>query len=369
MLSPKQLRHDLHKHPELSLQETRTTGVIKENIEALFSKNNVNFPLLKPLKTGLLVNYNPIHSNSYILLRADIDALPIKEKTGVKFQSINDNMHACGHDIHTAILYGTLIYVIKNEINKNILFLFQPAEEEHGGAKNILKSGVLDENNIKRAFALHLSDDYPQGVIASRPKILFASSLEMDIKYQGRSAHIANPEKGKDALFALTRFLEKSRIYIESRDDPTLLGFGRAYAGKARNIIAEQAILKGTLRTKTMAESKTVLKDLLHILDKISNKLNIDYQLIKGAQYREVYNDPLLFSKARYALSRELSFINCEMKMTAEDFGYFTEKYPSFMFWLGTRKNNKTGLHTPYFLPDDEVIDMGIDINKILLAI
>src|SRR6056297_1464724 len=112
MFSPIELRHDLHQHPELSLEEARTTRVIRKNIQNMFSAYSQNYSIHTPLDTGLLVDYNPVDLGEYTLLRADIDALPIKEKTAAKFKSVNDNMHACGHDVHAAILYGTLEYVL-----------------------------------------------------------------------------------------------------------------------------------------------------------------------------------------------------------------------------------------------------------------
>ncbi|HMA62352.1 MAG TPA: amidohydrolase [bacterium] len=367
MLTPRELRHDLHQHPELSLHEHRTTRVIKNNVEELFKKFSCDFSLLQPLETGLIIDYNPVNSD-YILLRADIDALPIKEKSGAKFHSLNDNMHACGHDLHTAILYGVLQYVLKNQIQQNIIFLFQPAEEENGGAQKILDSGVLDKYNISEAFALHVTDEYKHGILASRPRVLFASSLELDIHFSGRSSHIAFPDQGRNALLALTNFLNQVDSIVGEKTNEAVLGFGQAKAGKARNIIARKAQLMGTLRTSTMEKADYYVKRLEDVLCTIQKSTGVDYELQKGAQYREVYNDPILFQKFRYSLPRNFSFIQCSMKMTAEDFGYFTEQYPAVMLWLGTRKGeHQAGLHNPKFCPSDDIIDTGIEVYKTLL--
>ncbi|MCF7886210.1 MAG: amidohydrolase [Candidatus Marinimicrobia bacterium] len=370
MLSPRELRHDLHKHPELSLQEERTTRVIKENIELMLDKYGHSYKIQRPLKTGILLDYCPLDSKEYILLRADIDALPIQEKTGAKFQSINENMHACGHDIHTAILYATLRYVLKNQIQKNLIFLFQPAEEESGGAKKIIDSKILDEYDIKAAYALHINDEYSAGTIACRPNILFASSLELDVEFEGKASHIANADQGRNALTALSHFLHQTEKLIEKSSEKVLLGFGEAHSGTARNIIPETANLKGTLRTLSMDRANDYFKRIKDVLEQIKSKRGVDYTLQKGAQYKEVYNSPYLFNKAKYALIRDFSFIHCDMKMTAEDFGYFSALYPSLMIWLGSRTgDNVAGLHTPYFLPDDDIIETGLEINKRLLGI
>ena len=367
MLTPRELRHDLHQHPELSLQEHRTTRVLKKNIKSLCKHYNCECSFFQPLETGLIIDYNPVNSD-YILLRADIDALPIKEESGVKFHSLNDNMHACGHDLHTAILYGTLQYVLRNQFQKNIIFLFQPAEEENGGAQKILESGVLGNYNITRAFALHVTDEYKHGTLASRPRVLFASSLELDIHFSGRSSHIAFPEQGRNALLALTNFLNRVDSVLGDEPDEAVLGFGQATAGKARNIIARNAQLMGTLRTSTMERTDYYVKRLEDALSTIQKSTGVDYELQKGAQYREVYNDPLLFQKFRYSLPHNFSFIQCSMKMTAEDFGYFTEQYPAVMLWLGTRKGeHQAGLHNSKFCPSDDIIDTGIEVYKTLL--
>lgn len=368
MLNPKELRHDLHKHPELSLEEFRTTRVLKQNIEELLSEYNTKCRIQRPLKTGLLIDYRKSSSDKYTLLRADIDALPIREKTGAQFQSRNNNMHACGHDVHAAILYGTLEWVVKNQIDQNILFLFQPAEEESGGAKKIIESNLLASFQIEQAFALHVSNEYPVGTVAFRPNYLFSSSLEINIDFQGKSAHIAKADQGKNALLALAEFLHSCDQLVSNSPDKIVLGFGEAHSGTARNIIPDKALLKGTLRTSTMEKGNHYFDKIEKMLADLKNDCGVDYKLTKGSQYKEVYNSPELFAKAKYSLAKEFSFVNCETKMTAEDFGYFSDLYPSLMLWLGTNQGQKRGgLHTPYYLPGDEVIDKGIEVFQSLL--
>ena len=370
MLNPRELRHDLHQNPELSLEEFRTTEVIRKNIQNMFATYGKNYSILAPLETGLIIDYNPVDLGEYILLRADIDALPIKEKTAAKFKSKNDNMHACGHDVHTAILYGTLEYILKHDIQQNILFLFQPAEEESGGAKRIINSGILDRYKITRAHALHVNDEYDAGDVAFRPNVLFASSLEIDIEFTGKSTHVANTEQGKNALLALAQVLQSCDELSKNTSEKIILGFGVAHSGTARNIIPGKATLKGTLRTPSMNMAKDYFQSIENILQQVKESSGVDYHIQKGAQYKEVTNAPALYEKAKYALAHKFSFINCEMKMTAEDFGYFSDLYPSLMLWLGTRKHGEpTGLHSPYFLPDDDIIELGIEVYKVLLRL
>ena len=169
-LTPIELRHKLHQIPELMFKEFQTTSLLLDTINELPSIN-----IHRPLETGLIVEYT-VNDGDYLLFRADIDALPIKEETGISFASTNQNMHACGHDVHSSILYGFLNYVVESKIDKNIIFIFQPAEEGGGGAEKIIASGILKQFNIKSAFALHVTDEYPAGTIASTSGVLFATA-------------------------------------------------------------------------------------------------------------------------------------------------------------------------------------------------
>ncbi|MDN5346181.1 MAG: N-acetyldiaminopimelate deacetylase [Petrotoga sp.] len=195
ILSPYELRHKIHENPELSLEEYQTTELLERTIKEAATSYNVDINVYRPLKTGLIVEYNGGNQDKYLLFRADIDALNIKEKTNIDFKSQNEYMHACGHDVHIAILYGFFINVIKKKVKKNIIFLFQPAEESKGGAQRIIESKVLDKYNIKGAFALHVNDDFPLGTIASTRGTLFASALEFFVDFEGVSSHLAFPHQ------------------------------------------------------------------------------------------------------------------------------------------------------------------------------
>ena len=197
MIEPVKLRHIIHKNPELPFQEYKTTELLIENISGA---NCSGIKIHRPLETGLLVEYKG-GKGDFLLFRADIDGLPIKEETDCEFKSENGCMHACGHDIHSAVLYGFLKYVIENKIDRNILFMFQPAEEAgRQGQKKILETKILDNYKISGAFALHVIDDYPVGTIASSAGVLFASAMEIDVEFFGANAHIAFPQEGEKCI-------------------------------------------------------------------------------------------------------------------------------------------------------------------------
>lgn len=360
-LSPLELRHLLHQNPELMFQEFETTRVLFDNLKHL-----TGIKIHRPLETGLVVEYT-VNDKPYILFRADIDALPIKEQTNYSFSSKNNFMHACGHDVHTSILYGFINYVVDKKFNQNIIFIFQPAEEGGGGAEKIIKSGILNGFNIKNAFALHVTDDYDFGTIASTPGILFASSVEIDIKIKGKASHVAFPEKGIDGIKVLRRYLDQIDKIISDSQKPVLFGCGKVSAGNVRNILAENATAECTLRTLSVEISKEILNKFKDAGKLIENDTDAKIELMYNAFYTEVNNDSELYTKVSKWLMNKYNFIDCGLKMTAEDFGFFTKRYPSFMFWLGTSLGEKFGLHTPYFLPDDKIIQKGIEIYSTIL--
>jgi N-acetyldiaminopimelate deacetylase len=360
-ISPIELRHRMHQIPELMFQEHETTNLILNNLETLPGTK-----IHRPIETGLILEYT-INSGNYLLFRADIDALPIKEETGVSFASQNNYMHACGHDIHSSILYGFINYCVSERINQNILFLFQPAEEGGGGAKKIIETGILNKFNISKAYALHVTDEYPAGTVASTPGVLFASSLEVNIKFKGKSAHVAFPYEGINAFNALRLFLDAVDKIPRNIEEPALIGVGKISAGAVRNIIPSSAELEGTIRALTTGKTLHYYDNLIQILEGVKKSTGADFQIEKGAHYNQVHVDPALYEKASKNLSSKFNIIDCGYKMTGEDFGFFTDLYPSYMFWLGTYNGKKYGLHHPKFLPDDSAIDLGIDAYKLII--
>jgi N-acetyldiaminopimelate deacetylase len=358
-ITPIQLRHKLHQYPELAFEEFGTTNTILQNIKNLKGAAKLKFH--QPMDTGLLVEYK-VNDAEFLLFRADIDALPIIEENKIEFKSTNEFMHACGHDVHTSILYSFLIDVLNNKPDQNILFLFQPAEEAGGGAMKFYNTGIFNQFKIKNAFALHVTDEYPLGTIASTSGVLFASALEIDIEFIGESAHVAFPQEGKNAFTALRKFLDAADILQSKFKESILLGLGKFKAGTVRNITPGFAKIEGSIRGLSAQLVKEFALRMEDTLNKIKKKTGVDYKIVKGAHYPEVIVDKDLYQKLHPALSKNFTFIDCGLKMTGEDFGFFSQKWPSFMFWLGTSKGERYGLHNPKFLPPDEMIEIGNNI-------
>ena len=268
-LSPIQLRHQLHKHPEIAFQEFKTTELIIENVNSLSGSDN--FKVHRPLATGVLFEYK-VNDGPFLLFRADIDALPIKEESDIEFKSTNENMHACGHDVHSSILYSFIIEVLEERPEKNILFLFQPAEENGGGAMEFYNTGVFNQFNIANAFALHVTDEYPLGTVASTSGVIFASALEIDIEFIGESAHVAFPDEGKNAFNAMRHFLDKSDELVLNIGDSILFGIGKYNAGDVRNITPRHSKLEGSIRGLSEESVLEFLAKLESILTTIKNE-------------------------------------------------------------------------------------------------
>lgn len=363
-LTPIELRHTLHRNPEIAFQEFKTTSLLIQNIKNLPGSNRVI--VHTPMETGLLVEYK-VNDDSYLLFRADIDALPIREENEIKFKSTNNFMHACGHDVHTSILYSFLSEVLQQSIGRNLLFFFQPAEEAGGGAIKFYEKGIFEKFKIANAFALHVTDEYPAGTVASKPGVLFASALEIDIEFIGESAHVAFPLEGKNAFNALRKFLDKAETIRKDYEGLILMGLGKFSAGTVRNISPGFAKIEGSIRglnSKLISEFYDKMESLLH---DIFTESSVGYRIVKGAAYPEVIVDENLFKKIKPILSDKFYFTEIETKFTGEDFGFLSQKWPSFMFWLGTSKGERYGLHNPKFLPPDEIIEKGKEIFKEIL--
>jgi N-acetyldiaminopimelate deacetylase len=365
LITPIELRHLLHQNPELAYQELQTTKLIIDSISALpgFDKR---FTLHTPMQTGLLVQYQ-VNDGGYLLFRADIDALPILEETSFEFRSKNKFMHACGHDVHTSILFGLVEYVAQKNITQNILFLFQPAEESGGGAMKFFATGIFNQFKVEKAFALHVTDEFPKGTIASTNGVLFASALEIDIDFIGKSSHVAFPQHGKNAFNALRLFLDAVDKIPKGLNDATLMGFGKIESGSVRNIVPGNARLEGTIRALTMNKTDEIASQLKTIAAGVERITEVKIKVEKGAHYPEVIVDEALFCSLSKIFSDTFTFLDCGFKMTGEDFGYISQQYPSFMFWLGTSTGEHFGLHNPQFLPDDDVIGIGINALKEIL--
>ena len=356
-----EIRKDLHKIPELGFEEFKTQKYIL-NILKQFPQLKIHtFPF-----TGIVAEYAN-GKDDYKIFRADMDALPITEETNCDFPSLHPGkMHACGHDVHMAYMLGLIEKVVTANLPKNILFVFQPAEEGKGGARKMLETGFFDDFSIAEAFALHVSGSLPLGTISSKAGIFFANTEEVDVTFKGESAHVAFADKGKDALQAGIDFLGFLRENLQKNftiPDSIRCVFGKMEAGTVRNAIAADCKLEGTIRAFFDNDLRKIREVLEFSAKKTAAKNLVRTNVKYLSYYKSVKNSKILFEKLK-SVCRELNlkFKEAEAVFTGEDFGYFTEKFGGLLFWLGTNRGEKQDLHSSAFLPDERAIPLGINI-------
>ena len=356
-------RRELHRIPEIGYQEIKTQEYLKKELL------NMGYNPQVICTTGIYV-YIDAGAPETVAFRSDIDALPITEETGCTFASTHSGvMHACGHDGHMAMLLG-FAKTLKNYDNfkKNILLIFQPAEEGPGGAKDIVVEGLLTRYNVKSIFGLHLFPGIDEGIIASKKGPMMAQSTEINIDIIGKSGHGAMPHTSVDSILVTAKLLEAYQSIISRSLSPlsqSVITFGRIEGGTVRNIIAEKTRIEGTIRTF----SKEVLDDILRRIREINEGFEKSYGVKIRCHinilYPPVINDADLFTQ----IEELIDLPDIEPLMLAEDFSYYQEAVPGIFFFLGTKNEDKSftaPLHNSKFNFDEEVLLKGIEFYTAL---
>ncbi len=384
-----QYRRDIHANPELGFSEFETSKYICN----ILAKLNINYKIIG--ETGILaniigtntrgissadtkiinININTQTQNTKkkcVALRAELDALPVVETTMLPYASKrNGIMHACGHDMHMAMLLGaaTLLSKNKDEFSGEVLVIFQPAEEVlPGGAKMILESGAFDEYEPKYIFAQHINPMEESGKILVAPAESMASTNELFWKVTGKSSHAAQPHLGNDVILAAAHIINFSQNIITKYRNPltpAVLSICSINGGNTTNIFPDIVEMKGVMRTfdeKYRAELENL------IIEKscdIARLYNCESQVEISRGYPAVINSKsavnLLLESATKLFGKNQVFLD-EPKLLAEDFAYFSQKYASCFYFIGANsKNNLTpvGLHNSSLNPDEEILYKG----------
>jgi N-acetyldiaminopimelate deacetylase len=337
------------------MQEFQTTELLVKELSVID-----RVKIHRPFYLGLIAEYQ-VNDGDYLLYRADIDALKIREETGWEYASQNEFMHACGHDVHTAILYGFILKVSEEKPGQNILFFFQPAEEGGGGAQKTVDTGFFDRFDIRSSYALHVNDDYPFGTVATNDHVLFASAAEIDVLFQGTSAHVAYPADGKNAFQALRLFLDCVDRMPREIEKPFLFAAGKIMAGEVRNIQPSQATINASMRTVSIEENHKMFEKIEAIAEQVEKMTGVKTRVNRFTLYPEVNIDKNLYDRLVPRLKKKYDVSLAPLKMVGEDFGVFCHRYPSILFWVGTRKDAYFPLHHPRFLPSDDIIPFGVN--------
>ncbi len=366
-------RHHLHANPELSYKEFNTMQFVADCLNELGIDNTVGIG--ETGVTGLIRADHHAEDMPAIGLRADLDALPIHEENQVPYRSrIEGVMHACGHDVHTSVLLGAaeILHELRNELPCPVKLIFQPGEEKNpGGATYMIRDGALKDPEVKKMFALHVFPDMVTGNVGFKEGIYMASCDEVYLTIHGKGGHGATPHECIDPIVTGANILIGLQQVVSRNCDPKIpcvLSFGHFEALGATNVIPSTAHLKGTFRTMNepwRAEAHTLIKRTARHIAEAAGA-TVDIHIDKGYPYLE--NDPVTTAAMREAAVAFLGGNHVEdlpIRLTAEDFSYYSQEVPVCFFRLGVRNEAKGityGVHHPRFNIDEEALVVGVQM-------
>lgn len=362
-------RRDLHLYPELSGEEFETSKKIQQKL----SEHSIPF-IGGFAKTGVLGIIKGGKSGGTVALRADIDALPITERTKLGYSSqINGKMHACGHDAHTAMLLGVGIVLNerKEEINGTVLLVFQPAEENApvGGSKQMMEDGVFDTYEPDVIIGQHVWPDLPVGTFGVRPGPMMGNSDRFKIVVKGSGGHAALPHQTIDAIVVANQMITALQTIVSRNVDPVdaaVVTIGKIEGGYRYNVVADQVTLEGTVRTFTN-ETKAIVKNRFHSIVKgVAQSMGAEAEIDYLDGYPATVNTPEWAERVKNTaikLFGNESVPEVTPCMGGEDFGCFLQKYPGVYYWLGTSiGEGQKPLHDPNFIFNEDALPYGIEL-------
>jgi amidohydrolase len=356
------LRRKIHQNPELSFKEFETSKLIYSKLKALKPDK-----ISKIAHTGVTALINGKSGRKCVGLRADMDALPILEKTGLPFASKNPGvMHACGHDAHMAMLYGAVLIIseLKNELNGNVKFIFQPAEEKNpGGASILIKNGILKNPKVDVIFGQHIITGKPAGSFGFYPGVMMASQDELYITITGKPGHGAKPHTTIDPIVIASQVVLALQT-IASRNtnpyDPLVITIGKFEGGTATNIIPAEVKLEGTIRTLNENLRKKSLKLIDRTLNGITESAGAKYKFEISPGYPELVNNAKITEFASNAANEytgRKNVFKSESIMAAEDFAFYLKKVPGTFYRIGV--GNTSDIHTAEINLDESALPQG----------
>lgn len=350
-----EFRRELHKHPELSFQEHRTQQFILDVLAA------EGIAAERIASTGVLAKIEGRRGNlkRAVVLRADIDALPIVEQNDVAYRSQNEGvMHACGHDMHAAVLFGVLRELNKERNFEGTLFgIFQPGEELNpGGASLVLKEEPFKDYAVAAVIGEHIDAHLEVGEVGICPGVFMASNDELRLYVKGRGGHAARRAEINDTVTAMADMVVRT-TRLNTPD--SVVSVGRVIAEGATNVIPDRVYAEGTMRTFDEAERERIHALLRSNAREVEQCYGVEVEVDISRGYPSVKNDVMLAYEAMIVAADEgIAVREMQRLTTAEDFGYYTERYPSIFFRLGVGAK-AGGSHTATFLPDEAALAVG----------
>ena len=360
------IRRELHMNAETSQNEVKTSKIIMKYLDefGISYKSGVG-------GNGIVAEIIGGNPGKIVALRADMDALEMREETNIDFKSIDENvMHSCGHDSHMTFLLGAakLLNENKDKIRGKVKLVFQPAEELSpiGGAPKILESGLLDD--VDAIFGSHVWPDLPFGKIAVKEGAMMANSDHFTIKFIGASSHAAKPHEGVDAVIMGAQFVNAMQTLISRNTDPmnsAVLTVGRFIAVTRYNVMAEEAIIDGTCRTFSKEDRMRIFRDMENLAKAIAQVNHGDCEYNYGFGYPAVINEKnsvKIVKESATELFGEDAILNIEKPaMTAEDFAFYLQKIKGAFYWvgIGSKMEKNYPLHSKNFYLNEEILYRG----------
>ena len=356
-----EIRKTIHRHPELGNQEFKTSALVEAYL------NKLGIETRRILDTAIIGTLKGGMDGPVAALRADMDALPVQEATGCSFASeVPGVMHACGHDVHTTALLGAakILSSHRQELRGEVRFFFQPDEEERGGARRMIAEGCME--GVQAVFGAHVDPLISAGSVGIRYGKFYAASDIYDVTVHGKSAHGATRELGIDALGAATEMVQKLlKLPEQFLPDRSVVTVGVLHSGTARNILADEAVFSGILRTLGPDNRKAMKEALIRTIEETSEAWGTRTEIEISPSYGGIVNtDPetaLAEKTARNLLGDERVRLITEPKMISEDFGYFVDEAAGCFYHIGA--GSSYPLHSDHFLPAEEVVPVGAALH------
>lgn len=360
------LRRSLHQIPETAFAEQKTSAFVAEQLDRLGMAVTT-----RVADTGVVGIHRFHRPGKTLMLRSELDALPVVEQTGLSFASKHSGaMHACGHDGHMAMVVGAAMILrdLDPPLGGAIKFLFQPAEEGPGGAAPMITEGVLDDPAVDAILAFHLWPDLPEGTVGVRPGPIMAAMDRFDLKIIGRGGHGAMPHRCVDALEIGTQVVGALQRVVSRKIDPltpAVITIGAFHAGSAFNVIAAEAKLCGTTRTFDMAVWQSWPERMAHVVAGVCGSMGAQYEIDYQPGYPVTINDARIADQVRSWAGATVgaeAVLTPEPTMGGEDFAYYLQKVPGCMVFLGTGGRSAGPLHSPTFDFNEDVLLTGVEI-------
>ncbi len=366
-------RRALHRVPEAGFAEQKTQRLICEALDEL----GIPYTTHETWTVALIEGAKP---GKTIGLRADIDALPVQEPKGCPFRSEHEGwMHACGHDVHTAIQLGAarLLVGMRDRLSGNVKLLFQPAEETTGGALPMVQAGVLETPHVDACYGLHLQPYLPLGTVETRHGTLNAATDEIEIIVHGRGGHAAYPERSVDAIVCAAQIVTALQTLVSRNVSPlrsVVLTFGTIEGGRASNVICDRVRLFGTLRTVDAKLRAFAHKRIREIAQGVALSFDATAEVNVLEGYSALVNHEretdLVIDVATQLFGKTHVKLKQEPSMGGEDFSYFVEERPGAFYHIGCTAIDKLpapALHSPHFVADERCIYQGVAMQTAIV--